>query len=55
MAHATSSPVAYDCGSCGKPVYVTIDHEWAHNDRHIVCQIVEVLEVALIFPVTKTA
>lgn len=52
MSMITSSPVAYDCGSCGKPVYLSADG-WKHNDRHIACVIVSVMEVALF--VTKNA
>jgi hypothetical protein len=55
MARITSSPVAYDCGTCGKPVYLGVDG-WKHCDRHVVCEIVSVLEVALALAVlTKTA
>lgn len=48
MALITSSPVAYDCGSCGKPVWPSPDG-WKHIDRHAEHAIDSVTEVVL-FP-----
>jgi hypothetical protein len=47
MAHNTNNPFVYDCGTCSKPVY-SANGSWFHNDRHIACIIVSVVEIQLV-------
>lgn len=48
MALNTSSPVAYDCQTCGQPVYVhTGLNEWRHINRTAKCGQLAVVSVEL--------
>lgn len=53
MAHSTSSPFVYDCGTCAKPVFYN-NLGWFHSDRHVTCEIVSVVEVPLRKPSPAT-
>lgn len=48
MALSTSNRVAYDCKTCGKPIYADmVRNEWRHIDRKSECTWVLVTTVEL--------